>query len=227
MSDALFKSQRVQLRETSGALTVADRPLPLVDLGGFRRAIVHIVQEANILTPDVDDHVFFHIDTAYGEGGYVATAELLDGAIDDTQTAVTVDDTTVFVVGARVRVDAEEMLVTASDGAAPGVITVIRKQRGTARAAHANNAVVDLLNVDWVNVANVTYDDGDTATAPQAVVTIGNPALTPVIVDGVQVDAAEDTIRALPLGDRLRIRVSVAGATAPTYNYSARVQLQN
>ncbi len=227
MSDALFKSRRVQLRETSGALTAADRPLPLVDLGGFRRAIVHIVQEAVLATPDVDDHVFFHIDTAYGEGGYVVTAELLAAAVDDTQTAVTVDDAGEFVVGDRVRVDDEEMLVTATDGLAPGDITVIRGQKNTARAAHANNAIISLLNVDWVNVADVTYDDGDDAAAPQAVVTIGSPALVPAIVDDVEANAAEDTIRAIPLGDRLRIRVSVAGATAPTYNYSARVQLQN
>lgn len=228
MSDAALKSRHgVILRAASGDLTAVDRPLPLTDLQGYRRAVVHIIQEANLATPDVDDEVKFYLDTAYGEGAFAASGELLDGGIDPTQTAVTVDDASTFVVGDVLQVDNEFMLVTATDGAAPGVLTVRRGQRGSVGASHDDDSVVRLLDVGWVAVANVTYATADNGTAPQAVVSVGNPALTPVIVDDLDGEVADDTIRALPLGDRLRLRTTVAGATAPTYNYSARVSLQN
>ena len=217
----------VVLRETSGALLVVDRPLPLFDLEGHRRAIVHIIQEANLITADADDRVRFHIETAYGNGDFAASGELLDGAIDDTQTAVTVDDTTTFVVGDVIRVDQEWMLVTASDGAAPGVLTVERGNENGLRQAHANNAVVDLQDVDWIEVAQITYDNSDNGTAPEAVVVIGGESAGPQIADDLDAALADNTIIGLPLGDRLRLRTTVAGATAPTYNYSVRAAFQN
>ncbi len=217
----------VVLRATSGALTVVDRPLPLFGLEGHRRAIVHIMQEANLITADADDRVRFHIETAYGNGGFAASGELLDGAIDDTITVVTVDDTTTFVVGDVIRVDQEWMLVTASDGVAPGVLTVRRGFENGLRQAHANNAVVDLQDVDWIEVAQITYDTADTGTAPQAVVVIGGESAGPQIADDLDADLADNTILGLPLGDRLRLRTTIAGATAPTYNYSARAAFQN
>lgn len=228
MSDALPKSRHgVVLRAASGNLTAADRPLPFDDLQGYRRAVIHIIQEAVLATPDADDEVRFYLDTAYGERAFAASGELLDGDIDAVQTAVTVDDASTFVVGDVIKIDNEFMLVTATDGAAPGVLTVRRGQRSGGFAAHDNNAVVNLLDVDWVAVACVMYDDSDDGTAPQAVISVGNPALTQGIVDDLDAEVADNTIRALPLGDRLRLRTTVAGATAPTYNYSARVSLQN
>jgi hypothetical protein len=107
------------------------------------------------------------------------------------------------------------------------VITVNRGQEGDARAAHLNNAVVNLQNVDWVEVAQITYDDTDDGTAPEALVVLGSTDMSPVILDDIDAALLDDTILPAPLGDRLRIRVSVAGATAPTYNYSARASLQN
>ncbi len=223
-----FKARHgVTLRAISGALAVVDRPLPLVNLGGHRRAVVHIMQEAALTTPDGDDRVRFHLETAYGEGLMAASGELLTAAIDDTQTNVGVDDASTFVVGDVIQIGDEVMLVTATDGAAPGVITASRGQRGTGGAAHLNNAVVNLLDVDWIEVAQITYDNTDNATSPVAVVVIGSSAITPIILDDLNVALADNTILAAPLGDRLRLRTSVAGATAPTYNYSARAALQN
>lgn len=229
MTDGLKAKHGVIMRGVSGALAVADRPLPLVGLDDHRRAIVHIMQEAALTTPDGDDRVRFHLETAYGAGPFAASGELVDEALDvDTeQTAITVDDTTTFVVGDVVRIDQERMLVTAADGAAPGIINVERGYGGDAKAAHNNNTAVFLQDVDWVEVAQITYDNTDNGTTPHAVVSIGNPSSAPMIADDLDEALADNTILALPLGDRLRIRATVAGATAPTYSYSVRAAFQN
>ena len=218
----------VTMRATSGALTAADRPLPLTGLRGFRRATIHLIQEAVLVTPDGDDVVNFFVDTAYGdEGLFAASGELLDGAIDTHDTAVTVDDTTTFVVGDEIQIDDEFMLVTATDGAAPGDLTVLRAQRQSARAAHLNNAPVNLLNVDWVNVALISYVQADDGNAPEAVITIGSQWAATALLNDIEGDLGAEGVRALPLGDRLRIRTTVAGATAPTYSYSAHAAFSN
>lgn len=219
----------VVLRAASGALTAADRPLPLTGLEGHRRAIVRIFQEAALTTPDADDRVRFLIETAYGEGGFASSGELLAEALDiyAEQTTFTVDDTTTFVVGDVIRMDQERMLVTALDGAAPGVLTVERGFGNDPRAAHLNNAPIDLLDVDWITVANITYALADNGTSPNALVVVGSPDIAPIILDDLDEALADNTILAAPLGDRLRILTTVAGATAPAYNYSARVSLQN
>lgn len=226
-TEGLKARHGVALRAISGALTAIDRPLPLVNLGGFRRATIHIVQEAVLTLPDGDDEVNFFIDTAYGQGAFAASGELLTADIDDTQTTVGVDDTTTFVVGDVIQVGTEIMLVTATDGAVPGNLTADRAQRGSARAAHLNNAVVNLLDVNWVNVALVAYPTADDGTAPVAVITIAGQWDATALLNDIQADLGAEGVRALPLGDRLRLRVAVAGATAPGYNYSARVSLSN
>lgn len=229
MADGLHARHGVVLRVTSGAISVVDRPMPLIGLAAHRRAIIHIMQEAILVTPDADDRVRFHIETAYGTGGFAASGELLDEAadIDDTQNSFTVDDTTTFVPGDVIRLDQEVMLVTAVDGAAPGVLTVERGYENSPRAAHDNNVAIGLLDVDWVEVAQITYDQADDGTAPAAVVVIGNSALGPVILDDLDTALSDNSVLAAPLGDRLRIRTTIAGATAPTYNYSVRASFQN
>ncbi len=216
----------VPLRADSGDLTAADRPLPLTGLEGHRRAIVHITHEANMAMNGADE-VRYIVETAYGEGGFAASGELLDEALDIVaeQTTFTVDDTTTFVVGDVIRMDQERMLVTATDGAAPGVLTVVRGFGNDPRAAHLNNAPIDLLDVDWITVAIVLYEVADNGTAPEAVVVIGSTDTAPAIFDDLNEALADNSILAVPLGDRLRLRTTIVDS--PTYRYSARVSLQN
>lgn len=228
MTNGLKATHGVILRGVSGALTAADRPLPLFGLGDHRRAIIHIMQEAALTTPDGDDRVRFLIATAYGDGPFVLSGELLDEAndINDAQTTFIVDDATPFVPGDVIRLDQERMLVTARNEGTE-VLTVERGHGGDGRAAHDNNVAIFLQDVDWVEVANITYDNSDDSTSPHAVVVIGSTDIAPVIFDDLDVALADNTILAAPLGDRLRIRTTIAGASAPTYNYSVRVALQN
>ncbi|KKK59121.1 hypothetical protein LCGC14_3037560 [marine sediment metagenome] len=226
MTDGLKATHGVIMREVSGVLAIADRPLPLFGLERHRRAIIHIMQEAN-LALGAGDEVRFLLETAYGAGPFVASGELLDEAADinDSQSSFTVDDTTTFVVGDVIRLDVERMLVTALDGAGPGVLTVERAFGGDAPAAHVNNVAIFLQDVDWVTVSNIMYDNTDNGTAPEAVVVIGSTSITPVIADDLDAALADNTILALPLGDRLRLRTTIANT--PSYRYSARASFQN
>lgn len=227
MSDGLKATHGVIMRATSGTLAIADRPVPLFGLGDHRRAIVHIVQEANLALGGGDE-LRLLLETAYGTRPFATSGELLDEAADinDTQGSFIVDDATPFVPGDVIRLDTERMLVTARDESTE-VLTVERGYGGDARAAHDNNVAIFLEAVKWITIANVTYLAADNATAPHAVVVIGNVALTPVIVDDLDGTLADNTILALPLGDRLRVRTTVVDATAPGYNYSVHASFQN
>ena len=231
MAERAHKSKYgVVLRATSGALTAADSPLPIFDLEGHRRAIVHIMQEAGLTTPDADDRVRFLLETAYGAGNFVDTAEdvavaaVLAGVPSESVDTINATAVGPIVVGDIIRIDREWMLVT---GIAALVLTVRRGHRGTPVEAHALAADIFRQDVDWVTVANITYDNTDNGLSRQAVVVIGEEGTTPIIVDNVETALADNTVLALPLGDRLRLRTTVAGATAPTYNYSARAAFYN
>lgn len=232
-TEALKAAYGVQLRAISGALAVVDRPLPLFNLGGFRRATIHLLQEANLALPDGDDIVRFHFDTAYGAGPFVDSTANTVGAmpagggnvIPNVVATLDTTDGTQFVVGDIIQLGTEELLVTAI---AVNVLTVRRGQNGTGVLAHVTATDIFLQDVDWVEVAQITYNNADDdASAPSAVIVIGSTSAAPIIVDDLDVALADNTILALPLGDRLRLRTTIAGATAPTYNYSARVALQN
>jgi hypothetical protein len=225
----------IVLRATSGALTAADRPLPLFDLEGHRRAIVHIMQEAALVMDAGDDRVRFLLETAYGAGDFVdSTANTVgvwpDAGIEhETELNLETTDGTQFVVGDIIRVDQEQMLVVGV-GVAFGGANFVRARRGHKGDSVQNHTTatdIFIQDVDWITVANVTYVLADNGTTPAAVVVLGSTDTSPVILDDLDEALTDDTILAAPLGDRLRLRVAVVGATAPTYNYSARVSLQN
>ncbi len=136
MTDGLKATHGIILRSVSGVLAIADRPLPLFGLGDHRRAIIHIMQEANLALGGGDE-LRFLIATAYGAGPFAASGELLDEAADinDTQSTFVVDDATTFVPGDVIRLDQERMLVTARNESTD-VLTVLRGHGGDAPAAH-------------------------------------------------------------------------------------------
>lgn len=238
-TEGLKARHGIVLRAPSGALAVADRPLPLFDLEGHRRAIVHIMHEANLATPDADDRVRFHLETAYGAGAFVdSTANLNDNPLAGGQVSnifpnqldvVHTSDGTQFVVGDVIRVDNERMLVTEinPDGLGADFVRVRRGWDGDSVAQHVLATNIFRQDVDWIEIAQITYTDADDGTAPEALVVLGSTDVSPIILDDVDEALADNTILAAPLGDRLRLRVSIAGATAPAYNYSARASLQN
>ncbi len=67
----------------------------------------------------------------------------LDGALDNSQTDVTVDELAVFDVGSKIYIDTEAMDVTAkASDTGGGDLTVTRAYDGTSAAAHSDNAVI-------------------------------------------------------------------------------------
>lgn len=236
MAERAHKSKYgIVLRATSGARTVADRPLPIFDLEDHRRAIVHIMQEAGLTTPDADDRVRFLLETAYGAGNFVDpgagfnTVGEWGGGTGEAEQNLETQDSTLLVVGDVIRVDQERMLVVGIGAAFGGVnfVRVRRGHRGDPVQVHADATDIFIQDVDWITVANITYDNTDNTLSRQAVVVVGEEGTTPIIADNLETALADNTVLAMPLGDRLRIRTTVAGATAPTYNYSARASFEN
>ncbi len=222
----LHNSIGTPFRAASGALAVDETvifPQFGKELARFVSALVHL-HVTTITTPDGDDEIDFFIQAAWGDSGFAASGELLDGAIDDTQRVIIVDDASTFVPGDVIRVGGERMLVTARDETAE-TLTVERGFAGDPRAAADTNTVVNLLQVVWEDVACVHYDNADDGNTAEAIIPIG-PAPAGISQYAHSDQAlADDTNRDLPLGDRLRIVVVLTGATAPTYAYSAKVSL--
>ena len=68
-------------------------------------------------------------------------------AIDDSETALTVIDSTGMFVGQILKVDSEEMLVTAVTNKT--TITVEREYRGTTAATHSDKAILQAVDDRW------------------------------------------------------------------------------
>ena len=78
----------------------------------------------------------------------------LDEPLDASETAIDVDDATVFDIGDRIMVGSEEMLVTAVVIAAQDQLTVTRGVNGTAAASADNNAAISRLAAGPPMVSN-------------------------------------------------------------------------
>ncbi len=83
------------------------------------------------------------------------------------------------------------------------------------------------INGRWQDFANVHFVQADNGSTPKRTVLIGPPkegvaaAINPT--DGT---IADNTVSAnMPLGEALRVKTAVTGATAPSYNYSVKVSL--
>ncbi len=74
----------------------------------------------------------------------------------------------------------------------------------------------------WVDIENLHFATADDGNTPTHIFMIGPPVIGTTVAR-VPLDAAitDDTKVDIPLGDRVRFKTVVAGATAPTYNFTA------
>ncbi|MAE81115.1 MAG: hypothetical protein CMB80_00155 [Flammeovirgaceae bacterium] len=96
-----------------------------------------------------------------GEGGWDATlqadgtANLLNEALDDSETAIDVDDGTVFQVGDYIKVESEIMKVKSISS---NTLTVDRGAMSTTAATHNNNTAIYWNNFTPISLADTTID---------------------------------------------------------------------
>ena len=91
------------------------------------------------------------------------TTDLLNGAIDATQTSIVVDNGQYFHMGHILEVDSEWLIVDSVSG---NTLTVVRAQGSTSAATHADNAVVTIRGIAQLTGANYTIGHNTTMTAP-------------------------------------------------------------
>jgi len=73
---------------------------------------------------------------------------------------------------------------------------------------------------NWIDLENIHFANADNGTTSTRLVVLGLPqssAVARAVTDGA---LADDTKLDLPFGDRIRIKTTVTGATAPTYAYN-------
>lgn len=82
------------------------------------------------------------------------------------------------------------------------------------------------INGTWVDVANVHFDNGDEPIAgANRLIGIGPKAAGVDVITPTDGTLPDNTAQDLPLGEAVRIKTKVTGATAPTYAYEARLTL--
>ncbi len=82
------------------------------------------------------------------------------------------------------------------------------------------------LNGAWVDVANVHFDNGDEPIASaNRLIGIGPKAAGVGVITPTDGAIADNTSQDLPVGEAIRIKAVVTGATAPTYAYNALLTL--
>ena len=197
-------------------MTAAEILVPIRNVDSYNRAAIMIRQTANLILV-AGEEVSFILSTSYDAqaGIYADSTTNTDGAVDIAQTVIAVVDGSVFVVGDVVRMDAEKMIVTAI---ATDDLTVERGAEGTAKATHITALDIFLLQATWIDLALLNYDNADDASAPVAVIVIGDDVV-PIVIDDVTATLADDTVRVLPFADRIRLSTTIANT--PTYTYEA------
>ena len=125
---------------------------------------------------DTDFAGFLHVERAYGSSvasTKLSNATTLNGAIDSTQTRITVASTSNLTGTPVIKIDDELMKVTGSDSTSPGtIIHAFRGIDGTAKASHSNSTNVKLLDKDASFLANLV-SSAQTYTPGQVLVSTG------------------------------------------------------
>jgi len=125
---------------------------------------------------DTDFAGFLHVERAYGSAitdTKLSNATTLNGAIDSTQTRITVASTANLSGTPVIKIDDELMKVTGSDSTSPGtVIHAFRGIDGTTKASHNDSTNVKLLDKDASFIANLV-SPAQTYTPGQVLVSTG------------------------------------------------------
>jgi len=79
---------------------------------------------------------------------------------------------------------------------------------------------------DWVDLENIHFDNGDNGTTAIKLLVIDRPHSSAAARTETDGTLADDTKLDLPIGDRLRWKVELTGATAPSYAYNSEASFK-
>ena len=79
---------------------------------------------------------------------------------------------------------------------------------------------------DWVDLENIHFDNGDNGTTARKLLVIDRPHSSAAARTETDGTLADDTKLDLPIGDRLRWKVELTGATAPSYAYNSEASFK-
>ncbi len=77
----------------------------------------------------------------------------------------------------------------------------------------------------WADLENIHFSNANNGQTVSKLLVVGGPQSSAVARNETDGTLADNTKNDLPLGDRLRIKTAVTGATAPVYAYSAEAAL--
>lgn len=155
---------------------------------------------------------------SYQSSGDPIPKNLLNEALDTTETAVDVDEGGQFSVNEMIKIDDEIMLITAIS---TNTLTVTRGYRDTTAATHADDSEIKTINVVSDGIVISYYAEPDKLTSIIDTIDIDN-VLQPALIDYVKGKALMDA--AARAKDPGLAQIKMASAQQCMANYKEAVR---
>lgn len=157
---------------------------------------------------------------SYQSSGDPIPKNLLNEALDTTETAVDVDEGGQFSVNEMIQIDDEIMLITAVD-ISTNTLTVTRGYRDTTAATHAEDSEIKTINVVSDGIVISYYAEPDKLTSIIDTIDIDN-VLQPALIDYVKGKALMDAAARATDGNLAQIRMASAQQCMANYKEAVR-----
>lgn len=155
---------------------------------------------------------------SYQSSGDPIPKNLLNEALDTTETAVDVDEGGQFSVNEMIQIDDEIMLITAIS---TNTLTVTRGYRDTTAATHADDSEIKTINVVSDGIVISYYAEPDKLTSIIDTIDIDN-VLQPALIDYVKGKALMDAAARATDGNLAQIRMASAQQCMANYKEAVR-----
>ena len=155
---------------------------------------------------------------SYQSSGDPIPKNLLNEALDTTETAVDVDEGGQFSVNEMIQIDDEIMLITAIS---TNTLTVTRGYRDTTAATHAEDSEIKTINVVSDGIVISYYAEPDKLTSIIDTIDIDN-VLQPALIDYVKGKALMDAAARATDGNLAQIRMASAQQCMANYKEAVR-----
>jgi hypothetical protein len=155
---------------------------------------------------------------SYQSSGDPIPKNLLNEALDTTETAVDVDEGGQFSVNEMIQIDDEIMLITAIS---TNTLTVTRGYRDTTAAAHADDSEIKTINVVSDGIVISYYAEPDKLSSITGTIDIDN-VLQPALIDYVKGKALMDAAARATDGNLAQIRMASAQQCMANYKEAVR-----